>query len=73
MKTGISKPKRVICIFGAIVLIPLYFYCYLILIKVSQKEIIIPSWQIPLYILVALVTIIGAIALFVLGITGSKD
>jgi hypothetical protein len=42
------------------------------LIGIFQKEIIIPCWQITLYILGALGTVIPAIIFFVLGITGNK-
>ena len=73
MKTKISKPKRIICIFFGLVLTAVYSYCLITVIAIFQKEIIIPLWQTILYILGGLGVIIGAIILWVLGITGSKE
>lgn len=73
MKTKISKPKRIICIFFGLILVGVYHYCLITVIAVFQKEIIIPLWQTMICILGGLGVIIGALIVLVLGITGFKE
>jgi len=73
MKTKISGPKRIICIFFGLILMAVYHWFLIVVIAVFQKEIIIPLWQTILYILGGLVVIFGAIGLLILGIKGYKE